>query len=86
MVFFQPKLAIDDHEKARIEFQLQEIGEAIGFDSFRLPITRRSELLELESKTPQEIVEFIGSKLSHDTSGLELRIDIAPKEKCGGGG
>ena len=86
MVFFQPKPAVDDHEKARIEFHLQEIGEAIGFQRFHLPVLRRSDLLDLRSKTPKEVVEFIGNQLSHNVAGIEVRSELLPAEQCGGGG
>lgn len=86
MVFFKPKPAIGDHEKARIEFHLQEIAESIGFDRFRLPVLRRDQLLDLQGKTPDQIVAFVGQHLSHSVAGLQVQVAIEPQEKCGGGG
>ena len=86
MVFFKSKPAIGDHEKARIEFHLQEIGEAIGFQRFQLPVWSRQQLLDLDGKTPSQIVDALGSHLSHSTTGLQVEVEIAPAEKCGGGG
>lgn len=86
MAFFKPKPAIGDHEKARVEFHLQEIAESIGFDRFRLPIVRRHELMDLQGKTPEQIIGFAGQHLSHDIAGLQVQVAIQPAEKCGGGG
>lgn len=86
MVFFKPKAAIGDHEKARIEFHLQEIAESIGVDRFRLPVLRRHDLLALQGKTPEQIVAFTAQHLSHSVAGLQVQVAIEPKEKCGGGG
>lgn len=86
MVFFKSKPAIGDHEKARIEFHFQEIAESIGFERFRLPTIRRHQFIDLQGKTADQIVAFVGQHLSHNVAGLEVRIAIAPQEKCGGGG
>lgn len=86
MFFFKPKPAIGDHEKARVEFHLQEIAESIGFDRFRLPVLRRDQLLDLQGKTPDQIVGFVGQHLSHSVAGLQVQVAIQPQEKCGGGG
>ncbi len=86
MVFFKSKPAIDVHDKARIEFHLQEIGESIGFDRFSLPVMRRHQLLDTPGKTPQQIVTSIGKHLSHGTAGLQIQVAVVPTEKCGGGG
>lgn len=86
MAFFKPKPAIDDHEKARIEFHVQEMAESIGFERFRLPVLQRSQLLELQGKTPEQIVAFAGQHLSHNIAGLQVQVAIQPQEKCGGGG
>ena len=86
MVFFKPKPAIGDHEKARIEFHLQEIAESIGFERFRLPVLRRDQLLDLQGKTTDQIVSFVGQHLSHSVARLQVQVAIQPPEKCGGGG
>lgn len=86
MVFFKSKPAIDQHDKARIEFHLQEIGESIGFERYRLPVLRRHQLLDFQGKTPEQIVAAVGSHLSHNVAGLQVQVAIEPTEKCGGGG
>ena len=86
MVFFKSKPAIDVHDKARIEFHLQEIAESIGFERFVLPVMRRYKLTDTAGKTPEQIVSAIGSHLSHGTAGLQIEVAIEPTEKCGGGG
>ncbi|QEG25019.1 hypothetical protein [Mariniblastus fucicola] len=86
MVFFKPKPNLGDHEKARLEFHLQEIAESIGFERMRLPVLRSDQLRDLQGKTPEEIVAFAGKHLSHSVGGLQVRVAIEPQEKCGGGG
>lgn len=86
MAFFKPKPNIGDHEKARIEFHLQEIAESIGFERFRLPVLRNDQLMDLQGKTPKQIVSFVGEHLSHNTSKMEVQVAIEPQEACGGGG
>lgn len=86
IVFFKSKPAISDHEKARVEFHLQEIAESIGFDRLHLPVVRRHDLMNLHGKTAEEIVAFAGQHLSHDTAGLQVQVAIEVQEKCGGGG
>jgi hypothetical protein len=88
MAFFKPKPNLGDHEKARIEFHLQEIAESIGFERFKLPVLRVDQLMDLkiQSKTPEQIVAFAAEHLSHNIAGLKVQVAIEPQEKCGGGG
>jgi hypothetical protein len=86
MVFFKSKPAIDVHEKARIEFHIQEIAESIGFERLRLPILRRHQLVDFQSKTPEQVVASVGKHLSHNVAGLQVQVAVQAQEKCGGGG
>lgn len=86
MVFFKSKPAIDVHEKARIEFHIQEIAESIGFERLRLPVLRRRQLVDVQGKTPEQLVAFVGKHLSHNVGGLQVQVAIEAQEKCGGGG
>ncbi len=86
MAFFKPKPNLGDHEKARIEFHLQEIAESIGFDRLKKPVLRTDQLMDLQGKTPEQIVGFVGEHLSHNIAGLRVQVAIEPQENCGGGG
>jgi len=88
MAFFKSKPNIGDHEKARIEFHLQEIAESIGFDRLKKPVLRVDQLMDLkiQGKTPEQIVTFAAEYLSHNVGGLQVQVAIEPQEKCGGGG
>jgi hypothetical protein len=86
MAFFKAKPNVSDHDKARIEFHLQEIAESIGFERFVLPVVSEASLMDHAGKTPQQIVAFASEHLSHNTAGLSVQVAIVPEEKCGGGG
>ena len=86
MAFFKPKPNIADHEKARIEFHLQELAESIGFERILLPVVQANQLLNLKSREPREIAAFVGEHLSHSTGNLQMQVAIEAQEKCGGGG
>ncbi len=83
-MFFKPKPNLSDGEKARVEFHLQRIAEAIGIERLKLPVLGRDELLRL--KTPQDIVNRVGEHLSHDVSAIQVTSVLQQAGQCGGGG
>lgn len=86
-MFFKPKPNLPAGEKARIEFHLQQIAQAIGMDRMKLPVISRRELLSWsESETPQEMITAVGSHLKHDVSGVGFALDPQQLQQCGGGG
>lgn len=87
-MFFKPKPNLPDSEKARIEFHFQQIAECIGLERMKLPILRLSSLVEMvDSKSPADIIRFLGGHLRHDTSGVQFEVVHSPKAaSCGGGG
>lgn len=86
MALFKTKPNIDDHEKARIEFHLQEIAESIGFERFKKPVVASGQLLAPTDNTPDQIAAFVGDHLAHNTSGLKVQVAVEIQEQCGGGG
>lgn len=86
MAFFRSAPNIGDHEKARLEFQLQEIAESIGFDRFQKPVVRAERLLALRGEAPEDIAAFAADHLGHQIAGLQVQTAIEAQEKCGGGG
>ena len=88
IVLFKPKSGLGDHERARLEFHLQEIAESIGFERLRLPVLHAAQLMDLKTqgKTPEQMVGFAGQHLNHSVAGLQVQVAIEPQDKCGGGG
>ncbi len=87
-MFFKSKPNVSVAEKARLEFYLQQIAEAIGFERLMLPILSMSSLLESRefSQSPDQIIESVGKHLSHDVSSVQYVVVPQAIEKSGGGG
>ncbi len=87
MAFFKPKPNLPVDEKARVEFHLQQIVDSIGLERFLLPVLDSDFLLNNSSlATNQETINFVGSHLNHDVSGIRIAVNLQEPEKCGGGG
>jgi len=88
MAFFKTKPNVDVAEKARIEFQLQQIAESVGSERMQLPIVdlETIEGLAHTSRSHEPIVGFVGKHLEHDVSQLIVAVEPQPLKKCGGGG
>ncbi len=86
MAFFNSKPKIRLNEKARIEFELQQLSEAVGAKRFQLPIVRLSRWQDLIQRPLSEVLQFTGKHIGHNTH--DVRLDVQPEnlEKCGGGG
>lgn len=85
MVFLKAKPNVSDHEKARIEFHLQQIFDCVGFPMLQLDFVDPEVLLKSPS-TLTDLTQLVADHLSHDVT--DLRISTLPQkvEKCGGGG
>jgi hypothetical protein len=83
-VFFKPKPNLSDGEKARVEFHLHKIANAIGIERLTLPVLGRDELIRL--KTTQDIVDRVGKHLSHNVSAIQVTSVLQQAGQCGGGG
>ncbi len=88
MAFFKTKPNVDDAEKARIEFHLQQIAECVGAERLKLPVVDFQSMVSLAStsQSPEAIIGFLGKHLSHDAGGITVVTEPKPVEKCGGGG
>ncbi|QDT08931.1 hypothetical protein [Stieleria marina] len=83
-MFFKPKPNLSDGEKARIEFHLQTIAEAIGAERLTLPVLDREAFLS--KSTPQEIIQLAGEHLSYDVNAIQVTPVLQQAGQCGGGG
>ncbi len=88
MAFFRSEPNVPDGEKARIEFHLQQIADAIGAQRLQLPFVSLAKLNGLceSDKSLSQIAEFAGDHLSYDIGGLAIEVVPEQLEKCGGGG
>ncbi|QEG43133.1 hypothetical protein [Roseimaritima ulvae] len=89
-MFFKPKANLPDGEKSRIEFCLQQLAERVGFERFVLPVLTSKTLFDVyeAQRDPQQVMEFLGKHLGHDTSGIRLRVFPSlqlAQRSCGGG-
>ena len=86
-MFFKPKPNINDGEKARIEYHLQQIADVIGWDRMQLPILGLNTIQEwAESKSPETMIGLIGEHLNRDVAGVGFQLDPQQLQQCGGGG
>lgn len=88
MAFFKSKPGLPDHEKARIEFHLQQISECIGFERLKRPVLSEESVLfqNGQLKSAEQIAFLLGDHLEHDVSDISIQTTPLPPEKCGGGG
>ena len=86
MPFFKTEPNLPDNEKARIELQLQQVAESVGFDRMKLGVISPDSLLEFSESAPEQLVSFVGQHLGYDTSDLRVKVVPEQPEKCGGGG
>lgn len=88
MAFFKPTPGIDEHEKARIEFHLQQIGECLGSDMMKAPVLDPNSNFmnggEVESL--DSILQTVARHLDHDVDELKVKTKPQELKKCGSGG
>ena len=86
-MFFKAKPNLPDGEKARLEFHLQQIADALGMERMRLPVLGLKSIRGwMTTKTPQQIIATIGEHLSHDVGDVGFNLDPKQLQQCGGGG
>lgn len=87
-MFFQSKPDIADHDKARLEFRLQQITDAVGVVRMQSSIQASTRLVPSDPNAkPEQILETIRDLTGHDFSGLKIQqsLDVL-QPKSGGGG
>ena len=85
MVFLKAKPNVSDHEKARIEFHLQQIADCVGFQPLQLGFISPEAFLKSPSTLP-DLIKQVAAHLSHDITDLQVLTLPKKVEKCGGGG
>lgn len=87
-MFFKSEPNVIDNEKAKVEYYLQQIADAIGVDRLKLPVLRASALQELfeTDRSLDQMIGFVGEHLAHDVSGIQVKTQLQPLEKCSSGG
>ena len=88
MVFLKPKANLGSSEKARIELYFQQIAECIGFDRLHLPVLSKNTIFDLiaSKQTPNQIIQFLGKHLNHDTTQIQFHVVPQQPANCSGGG
>lgn len=88
MNFFKSKPNLPDSEKAKAEFHFQQLADCLGTERFQLPVQRLDSLLNAIRADDgiKRVVALVGEHLSHDVSGLSVKVTPQQLEKCGGGG
>jgi hypothetical protein len=93
MSFLKPKPNLPDGEKARVEFNLQQIAECLGGKRLKLPVQSMRVLLDQAEATiggpnpqPEKFIAWLGKHLSHNVSGLQLAALPGQLNRSGGGG
>ena len=87
-MFFKTEPNVADIPKAKVEFYLQQIAESVGVDRLKRPVLRLSAMQELfeSDRTLDQMIGFVGEHLAHDVSGIQIKTEPQPLEKCGSGG
>ena len=88
MGFFKPKPSLPDHEKARVEYHLQQLAECIGFDLMRadMLIPEQAFASAPSDLNAETILKALGEHLHYDVQPVTVLNQPKPVEKCGGGG
>lgn len=88
MPLFRISAGLPDHEKARIEYHLQQLSECLGFRRFQIPILipENSFGHDAHQISVQKALEIVGQHLSYDVKGIEVRTLPQPLPISGGGG
>ncbi|MDG2012563.1 MAG: hypothetical protein P8J33_03605 [Pirellulaceae bacterium] len=88
MAFFNSGPNLPGDEKARIEFQLQQIVDCIGQEKTQLPVLSTAALLGMgqASGSVKDIAAAIGQHLSYPAG--EIKVQVIPEllKKVGSGG
>ena len=88
MSLFKTKPGLPDHEKARVEFHLQQLAECIGFDLMQSDFLIPGESFPNDPRdlNSEELLKQLGEHLHHDVGPVTVINNPMPIQKCGGGG
>lgn len=88
MPFFRSSPNLPDHEKARIEFHLQQLAECLGGDLLRQPVMDPEVTFgnDPSSTNLDEVLAKIGKHLGMDVRPITIQTSLKSPEVCGGGG
>lgn len=88
MGLFKAKPGLPDHEKARVEFNLQQLAECIGFDLMQSDFLNPEEAFtgDPHELSSEMILKAVGEHLDHDVGPVTVLSKPKPLQKCGGGG
>lgn len=88
MPFFKSSPNLPDHEKARVEFHLQQLAECLGGDLLRRPVMIPEAVFGTDPRHTSlgEVLGKIGDHLSVDVSPISVQTSVKSLEVCGGGG
>ena len=88
MPFFKSSPNLPDHEKARVEFHLQQLAECLGGDLLRRPVMIPEATFGNDPRhtSVDEVLAKIGEHLSIDVAPLSVQTTPKALEVCGGGG
>ena len=88
MPFFKSKPNIPDRDKARVEFQLQQLAERVGPAPFRNHVVIPTQVFGQNWKdaSVDSIKELVARQLEYDVDPIKIQIVPQKLEKCGGGG
>ena len=88
MAFFKTSAGVPDHEKARLEFHIQQVSESIGSGLMQIPVVdpnvefmKGGQVDSLDS-----ILQTVGRQLNHDMGSLNVKTQPQELKKCGSGG
>ena len=87
-MFFNSSPNLPDHEKARIEFHLQQLAECIGPELLRKPVLIPDDTFGHSplGTNIDEVLTKIGRHLEMDTHPITVVVQPKALEVCGGGG
>lgn len=88
MLFFKSVPNLPDHEKARVEFHLQQLAECLGPKAMRSPVLVPDEVFGegVGTENIGDVLEIIGRHLEIDVTPIKIQTALKSLEVCGGGG
>jgi hypothetical protein len=87
-MFFKSSPNLPDHEKARVEYHLQQLTECVGHELMLKPIVIPDETFGRHANETNLslILKAIGDHLGHDIDAIQVLVQPKALEVCGGGG
>lgn len=88
MGLFKSSPNLPDHEKARVEYHLQQLSECLNSHLFLKPVVVPEEVFghRAQDLQPQDVLDFVGEYLEYDVHPVTIEVQPKALELCGGGG